>query len=518
MPTLTCTSEVGPDGLAALRAPREGFVSERLSADGSFALETGPVRRWHRTLAVEPLAGDRSRVTEHIDFTLAIPLWAPVFVWPVKLQLRREHAELIAERDGEAAGASWVRPFWAPPDRFDARASTVLALVCVLSLVTGYLGTVMTQTITYSASEFHRGTTAQGAVLAAVRVGVLVAVVLTAAADRRGRRRLLLASLVAACVVTAVGAAMPDLWSLGATQAVAQGLATAGSLLLGVLVAEEVPAGSRAWAVSVMTMCVGLGAGICVWLLPLADLGSRGWRAIYVVPLAGIAVVMWSGQQLPESRRFLVHQTDGAAPVRTDAEIHRRRFWLLAFASFGIALFLAPMAQLQNDFLRHERHYSAAAITAYTLVTGTPAGLGILAGGWLADVRGRRVVAAVGIFGGALLAVSTLLTYGPTMWLLSIVGGIIAAAAIPAMGVYGPELFPTLLRGRVNGLLEVVTVAGSSIGLLLGGFLRDRLGAFGPAMAILLVGPLLVAVLVVAAFPETAGQVLEDLNPEDRHP
>ena len=56
----------------------------------------------------------------------------------------------------------------------------------------------------------------------------------------------------------------------------------------------------------------------------------------------------------------------------------------------------------------------------------------------------------------------------------------------------------------------------SADGLILCGVLSDRFGRIGPAMSILAVGPLLLAVIVLAAYPETAGQELEDLNPEDR--
>jgi MFS family permease len=109
-----------------------------------------------------------------------------------------------------------------------------------------------------------------------------------------------------------------------------------------------------------------------------------------------------------------------------------------------------------------------------------------------------------------------LFAHGWPMWGISMVGSVVAAVAVPAFGVYGPELFPTLLRGRVNGLLQVVTVAGSSAGLLVAGWLTDTFDRFGPAMSVLLVGPLLVAVLVAVAYPETSGRHLEDLNPEDR--
>ena len=83
-------------------------------------------------------------------------------------------------------------PWWAPPDRLDPRAARVLGLLCTVSLVAGYLGTVVTQTITYAADEFGASDSAQGNLLAAVRVGVLLALVIVALADRRGRRRLVL--------------------------------------------------------------------------------------------------------------------------------------------------------------------------------------------------------------------------------------------------------------------------------------------------------------------------------------
>jgi MFS family permease len=92
----------------------------------------------------------------------------------------------------------------------------------------------------------------------------------------------------------------------------------------------------------------------------------------------------------------------------------------------------------------------------------------------------------------------------------------IGAATVPALGVYGPELFPTSLRGRANGIIAILGVTGSVIGLLLAGFLSDRWNGLGPALALLSIGPALMAVLVLVAYPETAHRELEELNPEDR--
>ena len=92
----------------------------------------------------------------------------------------------------------------------------------------------------------------------------------------------------------------------------------------------------------------------------------------------------------------------------------------------------------------------------------------------------------------------------------------LGALAVPALAVYGPELFGTYRRGRSNGLIVAVGVAGSALGLLTAGWLSDVLdGRLAPALALLAAGPLAVAALVVWKYPETAGRELEDLNPED---
>ncbi len=195
---------------------------------------------------------------------------------------------------------------------------------------------------------------------------------------------------------------------------------------------------------------------------------------------------------------------------------HGGRLALLAVSGFLANLFVAPNSQFGNQFLRTERGFSGGRIALFTITSGTPATAGIVAGGRLADIRGRRMVAAVSLAVGTVVTVGYYFLAGWTMWVLALVGTMISAAAIPALGVYGPELFPTGLRGRANGLVAVSSLVGSAAGLILCGVLSDRLGTIGPGMAIVAAGPLLLAVLVLGVYPETAGRELEDLNPEDR--
>jgi len=127
-------------------------------------------------------------------------------------------------------------------------------------------------------------------------------------------------------------------------------------------------------------------------------------------------------------------------------------------------------------------------------------------------------VGATGLVVGSILVVLAYLAAGWPLWALGIVAGIFSAATVPALAVYGPELFPTAVRGRANGIISVVSRVGAVTGLLAAGFLSTRLGGLGPALAVLSAGPLLLAVLVLTCYPETAARELEELNPEDLGP
>lgn len=499
--------------LTVLLAPRRRLVLESEPAIGhdehdehgrlieaTFTAVTGPMRRYTRTVRVESIdAAGLHHGTEVVDFRLAVPYFGLLFVGPARAVLRRPSA------DGR-------QPWWAPPDRIDARAATVLGVLCAASLVVGYLNTLLTQTIAFAADEFGSSDSAQGVALAVVRGGILFTLVLVGVADRRGRRAVILAMVIASPLFAATGAVAPTLAWLTVSQTVARPLAMALGIVLGIVAAEEMPAGSRAYAVSLLAMATALGAGLCVIALPLADVGTRGWRWVYVLPLASLLLVPGLARRLPESRRFL------APHAKADFAGHGRRFWLLAISGLLLNLLIAPASAFQNRYLKNERGFSARRISLYTLLTNTPGGIGIVVGGRIADVRGRRVVGAVALAGGALATVATFQVRGWPLWAWSVIGAVVGAAAVPSLGVYGAELFPTSLRGRANGAIQVLTLVGSAIGLVTAGLLVDHLGGFGPTMAILGIGPLVVAVLVITRFPETARRELEELNPEDAAP
>jgi MFS family permease len=483
--------------LAGVTAPRRGLVSERPAGDGVFEMERGPFHHYRRTVEVGAADGaGLVPVRQVVEYRTAIPYWSWLFAWPLRRTLKR-------------VGRPRRLPWWAPPDVLDSEGSTALACLAALSIVAGYLGVLLSQTITFAAAEFGAGKSAQGVALASVRVDILIALPLVVMADRVGRRRILVMATAGAAALTALTALAPSLVWMMVSQVPARGLATAAAIAVAVIAAEEMPAGSRAYAVSILTMAAALGAGACVMLLFLADIDPRGWRLLFLIGAVGVPLTFAIARQLPESRRFRVsHAEVGMAG-------HGRRFWLLAASAFLLALFTSPASQFQNEFLREELGYSASRISLFILLTNTPGAIGIVVGGRLADIKGRRIVGALAVVGGVGATVLMYLSTGWPLWAWSVTGAIIGAATVPALGVYGPELFPTSLRVRANGIISVVGRLGSIVGLVVAGHLADRAGRLGPAMAALTIGPLLLVALVVFAYPETAHRELEELNPED---
>ena len=386
-----------------------------------------------------------------------------------------------------------------------------MALLATLAVIAGFLGTLLGQTITFARDEFGESKSAAGIALSLIRLSILITVAVAAVADRKGRRRTLLYAAAGAILASAATSLVANLATLTAVQAISRGLSHAMALLIFVFALEEAPAGSRAFVASMLGLAAGLGSGIAVGSVPLADLGVTAWRLSFVVALAGLPLVLFAAHRLPESERF---ETARRQPRTRPPIEYRFRLVLLAVTSFAVLLFAAPASQLQNDFLRDERGFSATKTTVFTLLTAWTAGPGMLIAGKLADLRGRRVLASIGVSGGALFALWHFTLAGWPMWVLIAVGTLMTSTTVPTLGVYRAEMFGTIRRSESNGLLGVAGVAGSAAGLAAAGVMADAWG-YGTAFTVLVAGPILVAILVLLFYPETTRRSLEELNPED---
>ena len=253
---------------AALVAPRRRPRPRApTTADGALRAAT-------RAPSAPTGARSATSTTAGVEVTVDVLGVGPLF-WG--LALRPRHAAGSVAPPHRAG-----RPWWAPPGRLDRRAGArCSACCCSISVVGGYLGTVITQTATFAADEFGVSTGAQSDLLSVgPGCSVLITLVLAALADRIGRRRLVtrrrrrLASPPPppARSAPSISASGPPRRS---PAGFAGALAPAHRHHVG---RGDAAGGSRAWALLGLAMCQALGAGMCLWALPLADIGGEGSR------------------------------------------------------------------------------------------------------------------------------------------------------------------------------------------------------------------------------------------------
>ncbi len=545
--------------LAAVMAPRRGLVLETLqhrAPDGtsvSFHQAEGPLASYRRTVEAQPLGAGQYKARQVVELKVGLPWWSWLLSLPLRFSLGRPEPERLT-----TGTVTEVRlPWWAPPQRLDRRQALVMATLAALVSVQGFLIALLPETLTYAASEMHLGTFGQGAVFALVELSALPALLALVVADRRGRRSVVLWATGVAAVLSELGGFTTSAGWLTLTQVSAGALVAAAGIGAIVVAVEEVPRGCRAWAVGVLGMAGGFGGGIPLLLLPLAGTGPGGWRWLYWLSLLSLPVVIVCARQLPESRRWVGRrplfgeaeaigeagpfgEAEEQGPARPRAPVTpvvgtsllitarrrlapwassaRGRLLLVCAGAVLFALFAAPASQFQTEFLRQQRHYSAFGISVLQQTAGTIGALGVLVGGRLADTHGRRPVAVACVMGATAATLWSYLAHGWLLWLATTSGQFFLYATAPVLAVYGVELFATASRARSAGVVAASSSVGGVLGLLAVGALGGHFGTLGPALAALAVGPLLLVLLLVVAYPETAGIALEDLAPSPRGP
>ncbi len=375
-----------------------------------------------------------------------------------------------------------------------------------------FVNTLFTQTVAYAADEFNIGNSGQGIGAAIVRWGIIICLPIVALADKRGRRPMMIATAWAAPIITALGALSPSFPFLVATQAVGRPLGLTLDILIAVVAIEEMPRNSRAYATGFLAVVSGIGAGVAVASLPLADISETSWRYAYVVTLVWLVVALALMKWLPESERFTQHITTRLSRFEARA-ILRNNIGRICSVVFLTNLYIATASIFQNRYLKEDRGYSAALVALFTVATSAPASLGLIIGGRVADERGRRVLGAVLVPLGALLLALSFNTSGVLMWTVAIAGGLSFGVSYPAMAVYRGELFPTAVRSLAGGIIMTSALIGGSLGLIAGGHIIDTGVRYGTVMLWLVLGPAVASLVVWFRYPETAHKELEEITP-----
>jgi MFS family permease len=472
---------------------------------------------------VEPQDGGGTVLVMEPNVTPAIPYFGwfmtPLIAWRASRILDDIEARVRGIAEGRPPPAPRRSLPFAPPASFDETQAVLLATVAALFAVVELGASLFSQFVDFVGETFSASDRALGVAAAASRSGVLIALLASAAADRRGRRRLLLISVAGVCAGNLISAVAPTLAVFTIGQVLVRGFVNA-AITIGLIAAVEgAPEGARAYSVAMLTLAGGFGYAIGVALLPLGDVAGPAWRVAFAISAASVVMVPGFARRLEETARYR------ALAARTSVERRGRwrevvdrsygpRFVVLAIAGFLLNVFAAPSSQLSNRYLSRDRGFSGSGIALLTAVTtGVPGFVGLAIGGRLAESRGRRPVGAVALGLATLAAIAFYLATGSMLWLASAANGFLGGAAAPSLGAFNGELFPTEVRGTANGLLVVIALAGSAVGLLTAGSLSDHIG-LGKAIALLGIAPLIGAFLI-PLLPEPADKELDDVSPSE---
>jgi MFS family permease len=345
-------------------------------------------------------------------------------------------------------------------------------------------------------------------------------------ADRIGRRCIMTWSLIAT-PLCAIGAALSEseLWFIIFTIGMYSFIgATFASAI--VMLAEALPVRRRARGQGYGGLSLGMGAALCVILMPWLARHNFSWRWLLAVPAIGFVAVPPMLWFLPESRR--------GEQVAASGAVLRSRFYdvfgphyLRRTVPLMVTTFIGRLALTA---VRSWQYYHAIAVVGLTPAQGSAvllfggglAGLGFPIGAWAAERFGRvRSIAWIGV----VRTVGTVAFYwgpprnfrNPVVWLgvshcwyaaFGAAGEVAGNAAVT-------ELYPTALRSTIIGWLSLV-IAVSAIGSQVTiATLAGPLGGLSVVVGYLALLEIPAAIIWAIFIDETRGMTLEAAARED---
>ena len=327
-----------------------------------------------------------------------------------------------------------------------------------------------------------------------------------------------------------------------------QGLGLGAEIVVGYsTLTEFVPPRTRGRWLSFMAFLVVAGFPVTA-ILSYLIIPRFGWRPMFIIAGIGSLVVWYLRKNLPESPRWLEAQgrtaeaealvqtiekeasTAGVLPVLAVtapvvqlgvADIFRPPIlqrllvgcWVLITINtliFGFVIFLPQF------FLRQGLTITNS--LGYTVVLACASLIGCTIGAWLSDMIGRRW----SIIGASVITIVAGWAYArfnaasdPTI-VLSVGFFLIVAIYVQTailFGVYTPELFPTEIRLRANGICNTLGRGATVISPFVVGYLMVNFGL--PGVVWLMIGLVIVQIAAVYFWGvEPARRSLEGLDPK----
>jgi putative MFS transporter len=305
---------------------------------------------------------------------------------------------------------------------------------------------------------------------------------------------------------------------------------------------EFVPPASRGKWLAQMAMIVVCGLPATILLGSLL-IPSVGWRAMFVIAGVGALVVWYLRKALPESPRWLeskgrtaeaealvadIERESGAAALPMPAAAPARVFSasdlvgpvLLPRLILGSIVLIVVNTLIFGFVTWLPTFFVQQGVTltksfTYTLIMSFAAPIGCWLGSILADRLGRRMT----IVGASLSTILFGLIYPMLSAPIAFVGiGFCLLLSIYVLvallyGVYTPELFPTDVRLRANGICNMLGRGATIVSPFIVVSLFKTYGVSG-VTTLMIVLLMIQIVAVLALGIEPAKRSLEDLAPQ----
>ncbi len=402
-----------------------------------------------------------------------------------------------------------------------------MAALLAMLFYQGFAAAIISVAAPWIGKSFHLDGAGIARLFAWISLSAFGALALSRMIDRYGRRRMILGCM-AAIPVCSIGAAVSTslAWFTTFQIALYAMVGAAGSGCI-VMLSEELPIARRARGQSFGGLAAAIGAGFCVFLMPIFDAYGWSWRWMFVISAAGVAMLPAMARLLPESERWELSDATGITTRSRFYDVFQPLYRKRSITMIVCALAANISSTAANAFGYYHAvsvvGMSSAATSTMTIIAGGLGLLGFPLGAWSAERFGR--VPTVVAFGIAITAGHLWYFWGPPTqfawpfwWLASGFfwfnvcdnGGTVGANAAAT------ELFPTPLRGTMIGWFALVGAIGSVISNAAVAILAHAMGGISIVVGALSIVGIPAAILFGLMIDETRGMPLEMAAKEDQ--
>ncbi len=405
---------------------------------------------------------------------------------------------------------------------------TLLALLTSVTIFEGYDVTIFHLCTPDIAKTFHLDDRAVGTMASFVRLGGMISFFVVMLSDRIGRKPVMSATVLFYTLFTFFTAISRGLASFTIFQACAQIFLSAEFGVAIIMISEEFPDSSRGRGVAVLHMVGLLGVVAGGFLYGRVADSHFGWRGMYFIGIIPLLLVAFLRRSLRETGRFVAMREArtpeqivelkkiGAAIAQAFAPFrgpYRGRLLLVALLWNSVGLVGTPAVTFFSLYAKRDHHWTSSQIGQAVVLAYVVGALGHLAAGWMLDRIGRKATLSTTYVLGAIAIFALFQTDTHAAMLTSMVITVVAfQGARTATATYSAELFPTEIRATSYSM--TVNLLGALAGLATPftiGALSHSMGGLGNAVALVSIGPVIGAVIVLLFAPETRGATLEEL-------